>query len=127
MYKWLMFVLFIGASVFGVVSLIDQVGIHARANAPEVSNEKQLKLVASNFKFDQPEYRVAKGEKTKVSFIIKEGLHAVEIKGADLDIKLDKANPSQEVSFEKPGTYDIMCILPCGVGHSNMNAKLIVE
>src|SRR5690606_11071997 len=85
MYKWFMSVLFFGACVFGLVLL-------AVSAAPEKSEDelaaadgvKQLKLVASNFQFDQAEYKVAVGETLKVVLSNKEGRHGVEIEGLDI-------------------------------------------
>lgn len=125
MSKWLYFILFIGAGIFGFVALFGQVYSHSKENAQETEGGPQLKLVASNWTFDKPEYTVKAGEKVKVSLQIKEGIHAVQIK--DLNIALDKANPSAEVTFDKPGTYEIVCTLPCGPGHADMKSKLVVQ
>lgn len=125
MSKWLYFVLFVGAGLFGFAALFGQVYSHSKENAEDTSGAPQLKLYASNWKFDQPEYTVKAGDKMKVTLQIKEGIHAVEIKG--LNVALDKANPSQEVTFDKPGTYEIVCTLPCGQGHADMKSKLVVQ
>ncbi|TDG00420.1 cupredoxin domain-containing protein [Paenibacillus piri] len=107
----------------------------AAAPAPAPSNgaatgagsaaSADLKLVASNFKFDQAEYKVKKGQDIKVSLENKEGMHGVEIKG--LNVKLDGNTKSATFKAEKEGTYDIICTIPCGSGHINMKSKLIVE
>lgn len=125
MYKWVMFVLFLAASVIGIGFLFNQVNIHAKENAPDTSGVPKLTLVATNFQFDQPEYTVTKGEKMKVSLSIKEGIHEVAI--PELNVKLDKANPSQEITFDKPGTFTIECVLACGPGHDGMKSKLVVQ
>lgn len=123
--KWAYFILFVGAGIFGLVALFSAVNSHSKQNAEETSSGPSLKFVVSNYKFDQPEYTVKANEKTKVSLKINEGIHAVEIKG--LNIKLDKQNSSVEFTFDKPGTYEVECILPCGPGHGDMKAKVIVQ
>ena len=125
MYKWSMFGLVIIAVVVGLSGLFSEVNKHAKENASEEGAGKSLKLVATNFKFDQAEYKVAKGETLNVVFQSKEGIHEVEIKG--LDVTLTKANSIKEVTFDKPGEYEIHCVLPCGTGHLDMVSKLIVE
>jgi cytochrome c oxidase subunit II len=127
MAKWAYFVLFIGAGIFGFVALFMAVSDNADKNVEEVSTGPSLKLVASNFKFDQAEYTAKAGEKLKVSLSIKDGIHAVQISGQGMTVDLDKQNPSKEVTFDKPGTYEIICSLPCGEGHANMKSKLIVQ
>ncbi|MDF2649848.1 MAG: cytochrome oxidase subunit [Paenibacillus sp.] len=125
MYKWFMSILFFGACAFGLIFL-------AVTAAPEKSEDeaaaedgmKQLKIVASNFTFDQTEYKVTKGETLKVVLSNKEGNHGIEIEG--YDVKLSGKDKSKEVVFDKEGTYFIVCNVPCGDGHVTMKTKLVV-
>jgi cytochrome c oxidase subunit 2 len=128
MQKWIFFVLFICAAALGVGVLFQDITKHQAETAAESADVgKSLKIVATNWQFDKPEYTVTKGDKLKVSLQLKEGVHAVEIMGQGLDVKLDSKTPSQEVTFDKPGDYEIHCILPCGEGHAKMSAKLTVQ
>lgn len=127
MSKWAYFVVFMAAGIFGFVALFMTVSDNADKHAEETTSGPTVKLVASNFKFDQAEYTAKAGEKTKVSLSIKEGIHAVKISGNGVDIELDKQNASKEVTFDKPGTYTIVCSLPCGPGHEQMVSKLVVQ
>lgn len=83
-----------------------------------------LKIVATNWQFDQKEYKVKKGETLKVTLESKEGAHAIKINGLNVEVG---ANKTKDITFDKAGTYDIICSLPCGSGHSTMKTKLIVE
>lgn len=126
MHKWILFVLIVGGGVFGIGALANSVNVHAKANAPEdTGGLPLLKITASNYQFDKPEYTVKAGTKMKVSFALKEGIHEMHIAG--YEVKLDRNNPSADVTFDKPGTYEIRCVLPCGPGHPNMASKLIVQ
>ena len=129
MQKWIFFVLFILAGALGLGVLFQDISARQNAKAAEAAANKgqQLKIVASNWQFDQPDYKVKSGEPTKVSLSLKEGVHAIDITGQGVDIKLTKENPSQQFTFDKPGTYDIQCVLPCGEGHAKMKTKLVVE
>lgn len=95
------------------------------APASASANAKELKIQATNFKFDQAEYRVKKGEEIKLTLENKQGVHGLEVKG--LGIKLENSKLSQTFKADKPGTYEIICTLPCGADHLNMKSKLIVE
>lgn len=86
---------------------------------------QEVKLVATNFQFDQKEYHVKTGSDVKVSLENKEGLHGVTIK--DFNVKLDNNTKTASFKADKPGTYDIICAIPCGSGHLNMKSKLVVE
>lgn len=127
MQKWIFFVLFILAGALGLGVLFQDISGRQAAKEAEAASSKiqQLKIAASNWQFDSTDYTIKSGEPTKVSLSLKEGVHAIEIKG--LDIKLDKENPSKEITFDKPGTYEIDCVLPCGEGHAKMRAKLVIQ
>jgi cytochrome c oxidase subunit 2 len=129
MYKWIMFVLFVGAGVLGVGTMLSQVSTHHKELAAEEASTggNNLKIVASNYKFDQPQYTVKAGSTMKVALSLKEGIHEVHIAGSGVDVKLTKAAPSQEIKFDKPGEYIVQCVLPCGPGHPDMKSKLIVQ
>lgn len=91
------------------------------ASAPATG---ELTITATNWQFDKPEYRVKKGETLKVTLESKDGAHGIKIAKLGVDIGTNK---SKDVTFDKPGTYDIQCSIPCGAGHAKMTAKLIVE
>jgi cytochrome c oxidase subunit 2 len=123
--KWMMFVLFLGATALGLGVLFQDISDRQAAKVDEGTGKK-LNITATNWQFDLPEYTAVKGEPTKVTLVNKEGVHAVIIKLDGKEIKLDRAAPSQEITFDKPGTYEIECSLPCGEGHATMKSKLIV-
>jgi cytochrome c oxidase subunit 2 len=90
----------------------------------EASTELLIKASDKTFKFDQEEYTIKVGEPIKLTLVNESGTHGVTISG--LDVKLNKDNLSQIITPEKAGTYTIQCNVPCGGGHMNMSAKLIV-
>ncbi|MFC0214267.1 hypothetical protein ACFFK0_17700 [Paenibacillus chartarius] len=126
MQKWIMFVLFVAAGVLGLGVLFNDISEkQAEAAASKAEAGTTLKFTMSNWKFDKPEYQVKAGESLKVSLVLAEGVHALEVK--DLGIKLDGQNRSVDYKFEKPGTYEVICTLPCGEGHADMKAKIVVQ
>ncbi|TNJ65536.1 cytochrome C oxidase subunit II [Paenibacillus hemerocallicola] len=83
----------------------------------------ELKITATNWKFDKTEYKVKKGETLTVKLDSTEGAHGIKIdKIGDIG-----TNKTKDITFDKAGTYDITCSIPCGSGHATMKAKLIVE
>ncbi|ALS22755.1 MULTISPECIES: cupredoxin domain-containing protein [Paenibacillus] len=125
MQKWAMFSLFIIACLLGTGVLFQNISARQAEMAQEEAAGPTLKFVATNYKFDQAEYTVKAGEKVTVSLQNKEGLHAIEIVGTN--VKLDNNTKSMEVTFDKPGEYEVHCSLPCGPGHADMKTKLIVQ
>jgi cytochrome c oxidase subunit 2 len=126
MYKWLMFIMFIGASLLAVgVMTFGPMAPHPAEHAgEEAADPNQLKIVASNFEFDKEEYRVAAGSTLTVSLVNKNGLHGAAVEALGINILADEP---QQITFDKPGTYEIKCSILCGVGHAEMVSKLIVE
>lgn len=94
------------------------------ADAPEAANAKELSFVATNYEFDQQEYRIKQGEAIKLSIDNQEGMHSLSIKGFGVELR---DGDSVVAVPNKAGTYQIICSLPCGSGHSTMRATLIVE
>lgn len=89
---------------------------------------KEVKIVATNWKFDQPEYRVKKGEPFTLTLDVQEGVHGIKLEGLSSSIPGKKGTPSSKtVVANEEGTYSIICNISCGKGHSDMKAKLIVE
>ncbi|GAB2692832.1 hypothetical protein ACFQWB_10670 [Paenibacillus thermoaerophilus] len=124
MQKWLLFALLIVSSVVGL-SVMGVQYAQSGAEEAEAADPNQLRITATNFKFDQEEYKVKVGETKTLKLVNAEGKHGIEIVG--LDVKLEGANLSKEVTFSAPGTYEILCIVPCGTGHATMKAKFTVE
>lgn len=84
----------------------------------------EVVIKASNWKFDQSEYRVKKGEPTKITLESEEGSHGIA--SNDINFKISN-NDSKVLTFNNPGEYEIHCNILCGSGHSGMIAKIIVE
>ncbi|MBW5445040.1 cytochrome c oxidase subunit II [Cohnella sp. CFH 77786] len=124
MYKWIMSAIVTVACAFGVYLLAS--GLPEKPHE-EVLPEGQelLKITASNFEFDQKEYHVKAGTKYRIKFSNSLGKHGAAIK--DLGIDLNENNPTQEVTFDKPGTYELHCSIMCGQGHAGMKATIIVS
>ncbi|MFD1953478.1 cytochrome C oxidase subunit II [Paenibacillus thailandensis] len=127
MQKWIMFVLFIAASLLGVYLLtfgLPEKPVDESAALPE--GMTLLKIEASNdFVFDQEVYTVKVGDKVRLKLHNKSGIHGAEIKG--LNVNLQGDHLEQDIEFTEPGEYEIHCSVACGIGHADMKAKLVVE
>ncbi|NBI28105.1 cupredoxin domain-containing protein [Chengkuizengella marina] len=88
------------------------------------ADAKELKIIASDFAFDQTEYKVAVGEPVNFSIENADGFHAFKIK--KLGIEIDQGS-SKQFTINEPGTYEIRCSIQCGSGHNEMVSTLVVE
>ncbi|WP_255301545.1 cytochrome C oxidase subunit II [Bacillus sp. AFS040349] len=82
-----------------------------------------INISAVNWEFDKEEYMVKAGEPVTLNFKSEEGVHGLAIEGTDINIQQDG---QQEVTLE-PGEYKVYCSIPCGQGHANMTATLVVQ
>ncbi|MBJ6359805.1 cytochrome C oxidase subunit II [Paenibacillus sp. GCM10012307] len=126
MQKWIMFVFFAAASVLGLFLMtfgLPEKPVDESAGLAE--GVTLLKLKASNYEFDQAEYKIEKGSKVKLLLQNTNGIHGVAIES--MNVTLTKDNPSAEVEFNEPGTYPIHCSIPCGEGHLEMKAVIVVQ
>ncbi|GFZ82332.1 hypothetical protein GCM10008018_30240 [Paenibacillus marchantiophytorum] len=86
---------------------------------------QQVVLKATNYKFDQTEYRVKKGEPVTITLDNSQGVHGASIK--EFKVNLDNGNKTVTFTPDKAGSYPINCSIMCGSGHANMKTTLIVE
>ncbi|MCM3268206.1 cupredoxin domain-containing protein [Paenibacillus elgii] len=123
MKKWI-----VSVAAVGMIFALSACGAKETPKAEQANSNpaaQQVKLVATNFQFDQKEYKVKKGEDVTFSLENKQGMHAVQISG--VNVGLDNNNKTKTVKIDKAGTYDIVCSLPCGQGHATMKSTLVVE
>ncbi|KIL37878.1 cytochrome C oxidase subunit II [Gordoniibacillus kamchatkensis] len=88
-------------------------------------NAQQVKIEATNWQFNQPEYHVKKGQPVTITFDSKQGMHSATLK--DFNVKLDTNNKTATFTPDKAGSFEIRCMIPCGQGHANMVSKLVVD
>lgn len=82
----------------------------------------ELLISATNYAFDQDIYTVPAGT-VMVKFENKEGYHGVHVVGTEINIF---GNGTQVVDLKR-GEYKVICSVPCGPGHADMVATLVVE
>ncbi|OMF36021.1 hypothetical protein BK133_09835 [Paenibacillus sp. FSL H8-0548] len=126
MKKWLLF-----ASVLCLVFIIAACGTNSTkeenteaSTAASGSGAADLVITASNWKFDQKEYKIKAGETVNLKLDSVDGMHGVQIKKTDYVIDGGK---TVAVNISKPGTYEMICSRPCGTGHAQMKTTLVVE
>ncbi|CAI6018686.1 hypothetical protein PAECIP112173_00165 [Paenibacillus sp. JJ-100] len=97
----------------------------SQASEPEATASEQLVIKASNYEFDQPEYRLKKGVPVKIVYENVNGNHGLLV--PELNLQLDTQKSSKVITPEKTGEFEMSCSVFCGSGHSSMISKIIVE
>lgn len=88
-------------------------------------NAQKVTITATNWQFDQKEYKVKKGQPVTITFDSKQGLHDVELK--DFNVKVNTNKKTATFIPDKTGSFDMRCTILCGQGHTDMVSKLVVE
>ncbi|TCZ73782.1 cytochrome C oxidase subunit II [Paenibacillus albiflavus] len=92
------------------------------------SAKSAVTVVATNWKLDQQEYKVKKGEPFTLTLDVQEGVHGIKLEGLSGSLAGKKGSPSTKtIIANEAGSYLITCNVSCGQGHSDMKARLIVE
>lgn len=84
-----------------------------------------LTIQAMNWNFDQEEYSVPAGE-IMIELQNESGNHGIIIREADSGEDVVLNRPGSTTADLEPGEYTIVCSIPCGAGHSDMVATLVV-
>lgn len=91
----------------------------------KIKPEAELVIEASNYQFDQAEYRLKKDVPVKIIFKNASGNHGILVPG--LKLQLDRKNDSAVIVPTEAGEFEMSCSVMCGSGHSSMISKIIVE
>lgn len=104
---------------------------------PEISNAsasrsndliREIKVTAKRFSFSPNPVRLKLNEPVRFRITSQDVAHGFSIPELGID---EIINPGKEAGFEftptKKGTYTILCSISCGIGHSGMRSKIIVE
>lgn len=93
-----------------------------------ISKIKEIKLEAFQYGFFPDPVVVKRGDIVRFDITSRDVSHGVYIKeyGINVSVKKDEYKKI-EFRVDKEGSFDIVCSVYCGSGHSNMRGKLIVE
>ncbi|RAP77349.1 cupredoxin domain-containing protein [Paenibacillus montanisoli] len=94
---------------------VEETGTAASAN---------IVIKAKRYEFDQPVYKIKKGEPTQITLENEDGVHNIEV--PDLDLTVNSGKP-KVVTINDAGEYEFHCDILCGSGHSKMIGKIVVE
>lgn len=89
---------------------------------------KEVHLESFQYGFSPDPVRVKKGDIVKLILTSRDVPHGVYIKEYAINVMIKKGETKKaEFIADKAGTFDVICSLYCGPGHSRMRGKFIVE
>ncbi|MDD5686628.1 MAG: cupredoxin domain-containing protein [Elusimicrobia bacterium] len=93
-----------------------------------ISKIKDISLEAYQYGFSPDPIVVKKGDIVKLTVTSRDVPHGVYIKNYGIKVDVKKGEYKKiEFFADKSGKFDILCSVYCGMGHSKMKGKLIVE
>ena len=87
-----------------------------------------IELTVSDWAFSPALIMVKKGEKVQIKLTGDTGTHGFAVPSLGLNLRVEAG---KSVVFDLPtdtaGTFDAFCSIPCGPGHRDMKAKIVVQ
>jgi len=93
-----------------------------------LSRIKEFKIVSKKYAFVPAEIKVKQNDIVKINLTSEDVPHGLAIKeyGINVSVKKDEIKKIEFLA-DKKGTFTFYCSVFCGMGHSKMQGKLIVE
>ena len=88
----------------------------------------EARMLAQTWSFKPNEIKVKAGSKITFYVTSKDVIHGFHIDETNVNFMVIPGQVSKlSHTFDKPGTYNIICHEYCGIGHQTMFAQVIVE
>ncbi len=128
--------------IIAIVLVVVFSGIYLYSNNKNVSGEiiqdlgpqtgsdgiREFTVTAKQWKFEPSTIEVNQGDLVRLGVTSIDVTHGISIPGYGINERL---SPGQTVNIEfvadRKGTFPFACSVSCGVGHSGMGGKLIVN
>ncbi len=101
------------------------------AASSQQANNGQARVIAINvtdWQFSPSMINVKKGERVQLQLTGGTGIHSFAVPGLGLNVRIE---PGQTVTVDLPtdaaGTFDASCRIPCGPGHKDMKATIVIS
>lgn len=105
------------------------VGSSASAADDQASAETRVITVAvTDWSFSPNTIAVKKGEKVQLKFVGGTGIHSFSVPGLGMNIRVEAGQTvTVDLPTDQVGTFDASCRIPCGPGHKDMKATIVVS
>jgi cytochrome c oxidase subunit II len=117
------------SAVFIVMEVVlASASILGQDNAPVPAQETTIQMTARKYRFDPPVVTVKQGDTVKLIITAVDHDHGFRLAAYGIDRKLPRGVATTvEFIADKAGTFPFQCSNFCGLGHSKMKGKLVVE
>ncbi|MDO8648269.1 MAG: cupredoxin domain-containing protein [Candidatus Peregrinibacteria bacterium] len=89
---------------------------------------RTIRVTTENWKFTPNIIRVKKGEKVTLEVVGGEGIHGFAVPGLGINLAMQPGETKTiTLDTSVAGEFEAFCSIPCGSGHKDMKATVIVE
>lgn len=94
----------------------------------EIKEVKEFNIIAKQWSFEPSIIEVNKGDRVILNIQSIDVAHGIYISQFKIGVTFNPGE-KKEISFiaDKVGEFNFFCNVPCGMGHGNMNGKIIVN
>jgi cytochrome c oxidase subunit 2 len=113
-----------------VMLAVGVAGVASRAQSSGGAKQtKEVQMTAKKYEFSPSTVEVTAGTKIIFKITALDREHGFEIAGVkDSCVKIQKGETvTVEYVADKPGTVEFKCCVHCGLGHSGMKGKIVVN
>lgn len=90
-------------------------------------DSRVIEIEASDWSFTPDTITAKKGERVTLKITSVTGDHGFGVKELDINAKVDEGQTvTIDLPTSTPGTYTVYCSVPCGPGHKDMLATIVI-
>ena len=98
------------------------------AKSEKVAIVRVIPVQVKNFAFVPNVITVKKGEKVQLQLTGIDGHHGFAIPDLNINVRVDAGQTvTVDLPTDKAGSFDAFCSVPCGPGHMNMKATVVIQ
>ena len=115
-------------SIFFAATLFAAAACMTSAQNAKSEAQREIQLTAQKFEFSPQTIKVKRGDQVKLTVTAIDAQHGFKLEAFHLEQKLPTGQAvTIEFTADQAGSFPFQCSHFCGMGHSKMKGKLIVE
>ena len=115
-------------SIFTVAAIFAAAACMSSGQNANSGAQREFQLTAHKFEFSPQTIEVKRGDRVKLTVTAVDAQHGFKLEAFHVEQKLPKGQAvTVEFNADQAGSFPFQCAHFCGMGHSKMKGKLIVE
>ena len=115
-------------SLFIAVTMLAAAACMTSAQNAKSEAQREFLVTAQKFDFSPQTIKVKRGDRVKLTVTAVDAQHGFKLEAFHVEQKLPKGQAvTVEFNADQAGSFPFQCAHFCGMGHSKMKGKLIVE